>query len=48
MAYGACSDPEAQYPARHTYLIGGDGMIEQAIDTEDPEGQAAAILDSIA
>jgi peroxiredoxin len=30
-----------------TYLIGADGRIEQAIETKDPAGQAAAVLELV-
>jgi peroxiredoxin len=33
-----------QYAARYTFVIGPDGIVEQAIDTRDPGGQAAALL----
>lgn len=44
VAYGACETPQDQYARRHTYVIGPDGKIEQAIETKDPAGQAAALL----
>jgi peroxiredoxin len=44
LAYGACEGAKDQYPHRYTFVIGTDGMIEQAIDTKDPKGQADAIL----
>jgi peroxiredoxin len=47
LAYGACDSASDGYPRRHTYLIGPDGRIEQAIDTQDPAGQAASILESL-
>ncbi len=46
LAYGACETAQDQYARRHTYVIGPDGKIEQAIETKDPAGQAAALLDS--
>ena len=47
LAYGACEKASDGYPRRHTYLIGKDGKVEQAIDTKDPGAQAAQILQSI-
>jgi len=44
VAYGACETARDQYARRHTYVIGPDGMIEQAIETKDAAGQAAALL----
>lgn len=46
VAYGACETPQDQYARRHTYVIGPDGKIEQAIETKDAAGQAAALLDA--
>jgi len=43
LAYLACDDATESYAKRFTYVIGADGTIEQAIDTQDPGGQAAAI-----
>lgn len=48
IAYGAAESPRDQYPRRLTYVIGAEGMIEQAIETKDPAGQAASILASVA
>ena len=44
MAYGACDDPSDGYARRLTYVVGPDGVIEHAVDTQDPEGQAADLL----
>ena len=44
LAYAACDDGEAKYPKRYTYVIGPSGVIEHAIDTKDPAGQADDIL----
>ncbi len=46
LAYGAVASADDQYAARYTYVLGADGTIEQAIDTADPGGQAAALLES--
>lgn len=48
LAYGACDGPEDGYAKRYTYVIGADGRIEQAIDTQDPAAQAAELLASLA
>jgi peroxiredoxin Q/BCP len=47
LAYGACTDAKDKHAKRITYVIGADGKVEQAIDTKDPAGQAAALLGSI-
>jgi peroxiredoxin Q/BCP len=47
LAYGACKSEKDRYPARITYVVGPDGKIEQAIETKDPAGQAAALLAAI-
>ena len=44
LAYKACETPKDRYAKRYTYVIGPDGKIEQAIDTKDAAGQAAALL----
>ncbi|GAB4162707.1 MAG: hypothetical protein Fur0037_28750 [Planctomycetota bacterium] len=48
IAYEAARSPQDRHPRRITYVIGKDGKIEQAIETRDKAGQAAAILASIA
>jgi peroxiredoxin Q/BCP len=47
LAYRACESPKDGYAKRFTYVIGADGRIEQAIDTKDPGGQAAALLPTV-
>jgi len=47
LAYGAADGPKERYAKRFTYVIGPDGRIEQAIDTKDPAGQAAALLPTV-
>jgi peroxiredoxin Q/BCP len=47
LAYQACEHPKDKYAKRFTYVIGPDGKIEQAIDTKDPAGQAAALLPTV-
>jgi peroxiredoxin Q/BCP len=46
LAYCACETAQDQYARRHTYLIGPDGKIEQAIATKDAAGQAGALLET--
>jgi len=43
LLYRACESADDAYPRRITYVIGGDGRIEQAIETKDPGAQAEAI-----
>lgn len=45
LAYRAAEKADDSYARRYTYVIGPDGRIEHAIDTKDPGGQAAALLD---
>jgi peroxiredoxin Q/BCP len=47
LAYKACDSATDKYARRYTYVIGPGGLIEQAIDTKDPAGQAAALLATI-
>ena len=47
LAYGACDSAQDAYARRYTYVIGPEGAIEQAIDTKDPGGQAAALLPTL-
>jgi thioredoxin-dependent peroxiredoxin len=47
LAYGAADSAKERYAKRFTYVIGADGRIEQAIDTKDPAGQAAALLPTV-
>jgi peroxiredoxin Q/BCP len=44
LAYGAVSSKMDEYAQRYTFVVGPDGTIEQAIDTQDPGGQADAML----
>lgn len=44
LAYGAAKSAQDRYAARYTYLIGPDGVIAAAIETEDPAGQADELL----
>jgi peroxiredoxin Q/BCP len=47
LAYQAAESKDDRYAKRFTYVIGPDGKIEQAIDTKDPAGQAAALLPTL-
>jgi len=47
LAYGACDSAGDAYPRRYTFVIGPGGTIERAIDTVDPAGQAADVLESL-
>ena len=44
LAYGACDTATDGYPRRLTFVISPDGKIEEAIETQDPGGQAEALL----
>jgi len=45
LAFGACAQDDARFPARLTFVIGPDGLVEHSIETKDPKGQAQALLD---
>lgn len=47
LAYRAADSASEAYAKRFTYVIGPDGKIEQAIDTKDPGGQAAALIEKL-
>ena len=47
LAYGAAESRLDAYPRRLTFVIGPDGVLEQAIDTRDPGGQAASLLEGL-
>lgn len=47
LAFGACSSSEASYADRLTFVVGPDGRVEQTIETRDPAGQAAALLERL-
>ena len=47
LAFEACSSPDAAYAERLTYVVGPDGRIEAALDTQDPAAQAAEVLASL-
>ena len=47
IAYGAADDASTGWPNRHTYVIGPDGHITAAFDTEDPGGQATQLLEHL-
>lgn len=44
LAYGAAESASDAYARRYTFVIGPDGLIEDAIDTQDAGGQAAEVL----
>ena len=44
LAYKACQSTKDAYPKRYTYVVGTTGLIEHAIDTKDPAGQAQELL----
>lgn len=47
LAYGACEDAKAQYPARITYVIGADGKIERAFDKVDAKTHPFTLLEEM-
>ena len=47
LAFGAVGRVTDQYSQRYTYVIDESGVIEQAIATKNPGGQAAALLDQV-
>lgn len=44
LAYGACDSKDAGYPARISYLIGGDGRVERAYADVDPGRHPEQVL----
>ncbi len=44
LAFGTCASKKALFSARYTFVIGPTGLIEAAIDTQDPGGQAESLL----
>jgi peroxiredoxin Q/BCP len=44
LAFGAAESAADGYARRYTFVIGPDGRVEQAIDTQDFAGQADALL----
>lgn len=47
VAYRAASSTKDAFPRRVTYVIGADGRIEQAIETQDPRGQAGELIETL-
>lgn len=47
-AFGAASEADDQYASRYTFVVDAEGTIAEAIDTKDPGGQAADLLDRLA
>jgi len=45
--YCAASSAKDDFPRRVTYVIGPDGLIEQALETKDPAGQAGSLLETL-
>lgn len=44
LAYGACDDPKAQYPARISVLIGADGRVERTWSQVDAKTHPETVL----
>lgn len=47
IAYRAAQSARDAFPRRVTYVIGPDGLVEQALETKDPGAQAGALLESL-
>jgi thioredoxin-dependent peroxiredoxin len=47
IACGAAEDASAKSAKRLTFVIGANGRVEQAIETKDPAGQAASLLQTL-
>lgn len=43
LAVGAADRVEDAFPRRVTFVIGPEGLVEQAIETADPRGQAGQL-----
>ncbi|MCY2961487.1 MAG: peroxiredoxin [Planctomycetota bacterium] len=46
LSYRAALRASDAYPRRITYVIGPEGLIEQALETKDPGAQAGALLET--
>jgi thioredoxin-dependent peroxiredoxin len=46
-AFGTCVDASDGYAARFTFVISAEGLVEQAIETRDPGGQAGELIESL-
>ncbi|MGE0707255.1 MAG: peroxiredoxin [Planctomycetota bacterium] len=46
-AYGAYDPAQPGYPRRNTYVIGGDGKLEQVLEAVNPKTHPRALLDSL-
>jgi thioredoxin-dependent peroxiredoxin len=44
IAYGACTDPKAKWPARMSFLIDEHGKIARTYDRVDPRDHPARVL----
>lgn len=44
LAYGTADREDDAYARRHTFVVGPDGTLEHALETEDLAGQAQALL----
>ena len=47
LAFGTCVDASDGFSARFTFVVGPDGVIEQAIETKSPGEQAEALVCSL-
>ena len=47
LAFGTCVDASDGFSARFTFVVGPDGVIEQAIETKDPGAQAEQLVCSL-
>ncbi len=47
VAYGACTEPRAQWAERISFLIGADGKIERVYSQVDPRDHPARVLAEI-
>lgn len=47
LAFGACVDESDGYAARLTFVISPEGVVEDAIVTQDPAGQAQSLLERL-
>ncbi len=47
LAYGACTDPKAQYASRITYVIDGTGKIVQAHEKVDAKTHPFTLLEAL-
>lgn len=47
LAFGACTSADTKWAARYTFVVDPEGVIEQALETQDPAAQAGKLVASL-